>query len=126
MGEGEWVVAVAGGDPSEQGHGQILTDSVAAAGRIFRAGAGWSWRRSLDAEQSIGVRPSHTVIQLRTFRGFHCHTQMPTRSTKPVLHYLRAQPFKALRRVEEEFGSGSGRRSYAKLPQNYSVLFHPG
>ena len=58
----EWLVAIAGGDEAAQ-HGNILTGNVIADGRTFHVGAGWSWRRSLDAEQSKGTRATETVIQ---------------------------------------------------------------
>jgi hypothetical protein len=69
MGQSKWVVAIAGGDPSVRGHGSILTANVAAAGRLFYIGAGWSWRRSLDAEQSDGLTPDETAVQVEDFSG---------------------------------------------------------
>ena len=121
MGEAEWVVAVAGGDPSEQGHGQILTGNVAAAGRLFRVGAGWSWRRSLDAEQSIGVRPSDTVIQVEDFQGLSLpySDAYEEHETSPSL--FRRATLKALRRVEEELSGALARQSRTEKYHSITV-----
>ena len=69
MAQAKWVVAMAGGDPSVERHGSILTANVAASGRLFYVGAGWSWRRSLDAEQSDGLTRDDTVVQVEDFSG---------------------------------------------------------
>lgn len=65
----KWLVAIAGGNHETGGHGTILTGNVYADGRTFHVGAGWSWRRSLDAEQSRGTRAEETVVQLEDYRG---------------------------------------------------------
>lgn len=65
----QWLVALGGGDPATAGRGRILTGNVIADGRTFHVGAGWSWRRSLDAEQSRGTDADGTVIQIEDYRG---------------------------------------------------------
>jgi hypothetical protein len=65
----KWLVALGGGDPVSAGRGTILTGNVTADGRTFHVGAGWSWRRSLDAEQSKGTKAEDTIIQVEDYRA---------------------------------------------------------
>ena len=121
MGEAEWVVALAGGDPSESGHGKILTANVAAAGRLFCVGAGWSWRRSLDAEQSTGIKPSDTVIQVEDFQGLSLpySDAYKEHETNPSL--FRCASLKALRNVEEELSGALARQSRSEKYHSITV-----
>ena len=81
-----WLVALGGGDPSSSGRGTLLTGKVFADGRTFHVGAGWSWRRSLDAEQSKGTTAQQTVIQVEDYRAldrvcqaaYHDHPENPS------------------------------------------------
>lgn len=74
----QWLVAIAGGDVDE-GHGNILTGNVFADGRTFHVGASWSWRRSLDAEQSEGTKANDTVIQNEDHSALDGNLQTPYR-----------------------------------------------
>lgn len=71
----KWLVALGGGDPATVGRGRILTGNVIADGRTFHVGAGWSWQRSLDAEQSKGTSAEDTVIQIEDYRGLETKYQ---------------------------------------------------
>lgn len=73
-----WIVAIAGGD-EDQDHGSIVTGNVYADGRTFHIGAGWAWRRSLDAEQADGTRCQETVIQKEDYQGLDVPLQEPYR-----------------------------------------------
>jgi len=79
LGETKWLVALAGGENDGADHGYILTGNVEAMGRTFHVGAGWGWRRSLDAEQSKGTKAEETVIQKEDFDGLDTDLQKPFR-----------------------------------------------
>lgn len=71
-----WLVAIAGGDEDDD-HGCVLTGNVRADGRIFHVGAGWSWQRSLDAEQAAGNKAGDSVIQNEDYAALDAHLQEP-------------------------------------------------
>jgi hypothetical protein len=77
MRDRRWVVAMAGGDNENEDHGEILTGNIVVDGRTFHIGAGWSWRRSLDAEQSDGTKAQQTVIQVEDYQGLEAAHQEP-------------------------------------------------
>jgi len=77
LGNCKWLVALAGGDNKESEHGFVLTGNIFADGRTFHVGAGWSWRRSLDAEQSDETNPEDTIIQNEDHRALDTSLQVP-------------------------------------------------
>lgn len=91
----KWLVAIAGGD-MDQGHGNILTGNVIADGRTFHVGASWSWRRSLDAEQSEGTKANDTVIQNEDHAALDREQQRPYRDHPCNPSLFKVAPLDAL------------------------------
>jgi hypothetical protein len=119
MGQTKWIVAIAGGNPTVEGHGSILTANVAASGRLFHVGAGWSWRRSLDAEQSDGLTRDDTVVQVEDFSGlskpcrdaFQDHPDNPTLFKVASLDALN----QADKKLREELARESREAKYGSI-----------
>ena len=62
VGDAKWAVGIAGGDADEGANGYILVAPIRGRHRDFMVAAGWGIGRSLDAQESDGVRGNDTVI----------------------------------------------------------------
>jgi len=98
----KWLVAIAGGEQVEKEHGFILTGNVLASGRTFHVGSGWSWQRSLDAEQSTGTRPEDTVIHNEDYGGLDEPLRRPysEHAAQPAL--FKIAPFDRLVKAQRD------------------------
>ena len=98
----KWLVAIAGGEDREKQHGFILTGNVFADGRTFHVGAGWSWQRSLDAEQSAGTRPEDTVIHNEDYGALDEPLQPPYSPHSEHPSLFKIAPFERLVKAQRE------------------------
>ena len=62
FGKATWSVGVAGGDEDEGASGFVVVAPIAGRNRDFMVAAGWGIGRSLDAQESEGVKGNDTVI----------------------------------------------------------------
>lgn len=92
----KWLVAIAGGDDHESEHGFILTGNIVADGRTFHVGAGWPWRRSLDAEQSSDTNPEDTVIHNEDHTALDAPLQVPYSDHPAHPSLFKIAPFNRL------------------------------
>lgn len=125
LGETKWLVALAGGESSGADHGYILTGNVEAAGRTFHVGAGWGWRRSLDAEQSKGTKAEETVIQKEDFDGLDPNLQKPYRDHPFHPTLFKVASFEALAKANREHRSAVCASSPAIVPSVKSSVPAP-
>lgn len=131
LGDSKWLVAIAGGDDDDAGHGFILTGNVVADGRTFHVGAGWPWGRSLDAEQSSGTNPEDTVIQNEDYSALDTSLQAAYSEHPEHPSLFKIAPFSKLVRAQakhEDAGKVSmpavvpGTRVKVSAPRPYAVF----
>lgn len=96
----KWVVAMAGGDNHGADHGYILTGNVYAFDRTFHVGAGWGWRRSLDAEQADGNRAEETVIQGEDFSALDANYKKAYSDHAANPSLFKVAPYSQLKKTD--------------------------
>jgi hypothetical protein len=107
LGECKWLVAIAGGDNIDSQHGFILTGNVFADGRTFHIGAGWPWKRSLDAEQSSDTNPEDTVIHNEDHAALDQPLQIPYSEHPAHPSLFKIAPFNRLIKAQTSHDRGS-------------------
>lgn len=107
-----WVISIAGGDPDDGDHGRIMTANVAAAGRLFHVGAGWSWRTSLEAEQSDGLRAQDTVLQVEDHLALERSYQQAYRehASHPSLYRIASEEALRIAQRSRDRGLSGGKQ----------------
>lgn len=112
----KWLVAIAGGDDAGSGHGFILTGNIFADGRTFHVGAGWSWRRSLDAEQSSDTNPGDTVIHKEDHSALDSPLQVPYSDHRAHPSLFKIAPFSRLVKAQNGHDASSNISMPAVVP----------
>jgi hypothetical protein len=100
LGGCEWLVAITGGHNHESEHGFILSGNIIAADRTFHVGAGWSWLRSLEAEQSSETRPEDTVIHNEDHAALDAPLKAPYSDHPAHPSLFKIAPFNRLVRAQ--------------------------
>ncbi len=113
----KWLVAIAGGDNVLVEHGFILTGNVFAGGRSFHVGAGWSWRRSLDAEQASSTPPEYTIIHREDHRPLDDTLKMPYADHRDHPALFKIASFEALVKAQRQHDDEAARSSAVVVPK---------
>jgi hypothetical protein len=107
----KWLVAIAGGEHVAADHGFILTGNIAAGGRTFHIGGGWSWRRSLDAEQSTSTPAEYTIIHHEDHTPLDRLLKPPYADHRDHPALFKIASFDALVKAQREHDSEAARTS---------------
>ncbi|MFL6519707.1 MAG: hypothetical protein ACJ8NS_05760 [Chthoniobacterales bacterium] len=107
----KWVVAIAGGEHAAANHGFVLTGNIAAGGRTFHIGAGWSWRRSLDAEQSTSTPAEYTIIHNEDHTPLDPLLKPPYADHRDHPALFKIASFEALVKAQREHDKEAARSS---------------